>query len=598
MSDAKTPKVVHAVVRVSGQAMTTAAHDQIVDLRVERAMSVVGTVTMRLRDPDFALIDSGTFAVGASLSVSFAPEGGEAATVFDGEITSVAVEQLAHSRHELVVVGLDKAHRLGRVTHARTFLNMTYGEIISQLAQSAGLSSSVSASALTTTKHVYTAQTTTDLRFLTSIVTNYGCEWMVDGTQLVVRERPVSAPGTTYLFGRDLVKFRARYTAAGEATSVGLTSWMPANKQPAQATATTPFTEATTTTAPLATTQRGKARSGLNASTLSSGAVVAESQDDLTARAAGLARRRATEAVTARGEIDGDPHLAPGTWITVAGVGTATAGDYYVTGVEHVYGAGKPLATRFTAGGSDPGTLVDLLGTGDATDWSRLGVVIGIVSNNADPDNLGRVKVRFPTLGSQTESTWARVAMPGAGGQRGMLVTPSIDDEVLVGFEMGDIRRPIVLGGLWSPQAAPPSTAVVKDSAVVEWIVKTRTGHLLTMSDDDTTGGFTMAVNDNKTKLHLGKDKVELWSNDGKPLELHAGQGGIVFDGNGAVTIKGTTVTIEAQQQVKVTGSTGVEVKGVTVKLQADSTFEAKGALATVEASGIATFKGNPMMIN
>ena len=52
-------------------------------------------------------------------------------------------------------------------------------------------------------------------------------------------------------------------------------------------------------------------------------------------------------------------------------------------------------------------------GAGRAADDRVYGLVIGIVTDNDDPDELGRVKVKFPWLGDDVESCWARVAAPG-----------------------------------------------------------------------------------------------------------------------------------------------------------------------------------------
>ena len=84
------------------------------------------------------------------------------------------------------------------------------------------------------------------------------------------------------------------------------------------------------------------------------------------------------------------------------------------------------------------------------------GVVIGIVTNNQDPDKLGRVKVQFPWLSNEDESFWARIASPMAGDKRGIYFLPEVDDEVLVVFEHGDMRFPYVIGALWNGQDSPP----------------------------------------------------------------------------------------------------------------------------------------------
>ena len=96
---------------------------------------------------------------------------------------------------------------------------------------------------------------------------------------------------------------------------------------------------------------------------------------------------------------------------------------------------------------------------GLSDDHAKLsGVAVGIVTNNQDPQQLGRVKVRFPWLPGEDESFWAMIAVLMAGHERGTYFLPEVDDQVLVAFEHGDIRRPYVLGALWHRAAPPPET--------------------------------------------------------------------------------------------------------------------------------------------
>ena len=83
-------------------------------------------------------------------------------------------------------------------------------------------------------------------------------------------------------------------------------------------------------------------------------------------------------------------------------------------------------------------------------------MVIGLVSDVRDPEGLGRVKLTFPWLSETFESGWARVSSAGAGRDRGFIVVPEVDDEVLVAFEDGDPSFPYVLGGLWNGRDKPP----------------------------------------------------------------------------------------------------------------------------------------------
>jgi uncharacterized protein involved in type VI secretion and phage assembly len=83
-------------------------------------------------------------------------------------------------------------------------------------------------------------------------------------------------------------------------------------------------------------------------------------------------------------------------------------------------------------------------------------VATALVTQNKDDKGLCRVKVRYPWHDSPTESYWARLATPMAGKERGMVLIPEVGDEVLVGFERGDLRFPYVIGALWNAKDKPP----------------------------------------------------------------------------------------------------------------------------------------------
>jgi uncharacterized protein involved in type VI secretion and phage assembly len=63
--------------------------------------------------------------------------------------------------------------------------------------------------------------------------------------------------------------------------------------------------------------------------------------------------------------------------------------------------------------------------------------------------------VSFPALGDEHESAWARIAAVSAGANRGLLMLPVVGEEVLVGFEHQDTRRPYVLGSLFNGREKP-----------------------------------------------------------------------------------------------------------------------------------------------
>ena len=112
------------------------------------------------------------------------------------------------------------------------------------------------------------------------------------------------------------------------------------------------------------------------------------------------------------------------------------------------------------------------------------GVVIGTVSNNRDTrdtEGLNRVAVKLPWL-AEGEEILARVATPMAGDGHGLYVLPEPGDEVLVTFERGEIRRPIVVGSLWNGKDKSPVTNA--DGKNNLRVFKSRSGHRLTFNDD------------------------------------------------------------------------------------------------------------------
>ena len=83
-------------------------------------------------------------------------------------------------------------------------------------------------------------------------------------------------------------------------------------------------------------------------------------------------------------------------------------------------------------------------------------VTTATVIDNLDPSAEGRVIVQTRAPQGDEGRQWARTATLMAGPDRGTWFVPDVGDEVVVIFEQGDRRRPIVVGSLWSGRAKPP----------------------------------------------------------------------------------------------------------------------------------------------
>ena len=136
------------------------------------------------------------------------------------------------------------------------------------------------------------------------------------------------------------------------------------------------------------------------------------------------------------------------------------------------------------------------------TDHRRrpVGAVIGIVTNNTDPEGTGRVKVRFPWLHDTVESHWARIAQPYAGPGRGSFWLPEVGDEVCVVFDRNDPNHPYILGGLWNgwDTVPEPGNPDGKDDTKI-W--ETRNGHKIKFEDHP--GNERITLTDGAGERHL-----------------------------------------------------------------------------------------------
>lgn len=125
------------------------------------------------------------------------------------------------------------------------------------------------------------------------------------------------------------------------------------------------------------------------------------------------------------------------------------------------------------------------------------GLLVGIVTQIADPLSQGRVKVKFPTLADDVESNWARVIGFYAGASRGTMFVPEKGDEVMVAFDGGDPNHPYVIGAVWNGKHAVPGPGNSDGKNDHKWF-RSRSGHDLELLD--TEGGEKIRLVDKSQK--------------------------------------------------------------------------------------------------
>ena len=546
----------HVVLKLNGSPNDELMRD-VMEVVVESSlqlpeMAVVTVHDTRLRWADASALDPGT-----ELEISGRSEAGEG-TLFRGEIVALEPDFTAGAQ-KLVIRAFDKAHRLTRIRKSATYINVKDSDIVSRLAGEAGVPVQVDTTR-TVHQHVY-QHGQTHWEFLRERTAPLGFVMYGRLGTLHCRKPVATGPEIELRWGSTLLEFRPALTTVGQHAQDVARGWDYAQKRAVEE------VKAAGEGAPAI----GESRTGQAlADRLVAGTQrvvvhrVYREQSYAAEVVAGAADQRTTAFVEAEGKCKGDPRLVAGAKAKVANIGTRFSGSYLVTSARHVFDqAQQGYTTEFTVSGHHLPSVREALLGGTPAPRMADHLVIGIVTNNQDPDNLGRVKVKFPWLDEQQESNWARVLGLGGGKDRGILYLPEIDDEVLVGFELGDVDHPYVLGGLWNgvDGLPEPQGTLLEGSKVKRRIHKSRDGHFLVFEDADGAGGIT--IQDRKGNVL----KVES-SNDTMTVTM---AGDIVMEAQQNVTIRANrdltlaangNVSIEAGQELQMSASMGATLDG------------------------------------
>lgn len=519
-------------------------------------------------DPEFDLFDRALFKMGTKIEIAFQSNEEEMATVASGEVTAITVDQGNRSGRELLVSGFDQTHRLHKSTVARTFANMTDSNVVRKIAAEHDLKADVDSTTPALEHLVQREQT--DYEFLRERAEYVGFDlWVKNDTLYFKKSVDVAGSPPELAWNDNLLKFRLRMSAAEQADSTTVSGWHPTDKELVFSEISHNDLGAVSGEPAVTKDVRTDAKKAFGEAKRTSGHVPVDSPAQAKSLAISYQRKASSAQVIARGEALGDPQISAGNTVNITGIGDRLSGSYLLTSVEHVFGSDLAYTCRFVAGGYDPDSITDLMSStinGSASAhvpqlWG--GLVPAIVTNVRDPLNLGRVKVQFPTLSQTEESFWARLIAPGGGADRGFTAIPEVNDEVLVGFEFGDMERPIVLGGLWNSKDARPDVEI-NDSGEVKsraWV--SRSGHRILFVDSspkdqpaDPDEEIRIEFKDGTSFIKINKDGIEIKTGglvkvESEKLVITTTDTAEVV-ATGDLILKGDKVSIEGKSEITV----------------------------------------------
>lgn len=612
--------------KIDGQPAAANLMEDILDITVEESLHLPGMFTLVIRNDYFPARSGETpwlydniFTIGKSIEISL-KSSTTADTDFQeevdnllikGEITAIEAHFTPNSQAPVVIRGYDISHRLHRGRYNRSFQNQTDSDIVKQILGEAG----ISAGTIDDTGGPYGygdpigyifQENQTNMEFLRDRAARNGFELYVQDGKLNFR-KPTAGTTLSMKWLKDITSFQVQVSSAEQVASVEVRGWDYQNKQPIVSTKSAQTSQVVTTT------DQGQGKAQSTAFNSSPKMIVVNqpvsSSNESDAIAQSLFNELSGEFVQADASAEGNPEIRPGKLIKLTDMGNYS-GSYYVTETRHIFQK-RVYVTEFSVRGLRDGDLLTTLQPQTRLQPGQT-LLVGIVTNNKDPKKWGRVRVKFPTLTEDHESDWARVVAIGAGSSRGFDCLPEVNDEVVVGFEHGDIHRPFVIGGMWNGKDAPPTTV---DNSVVNGkvrlrTIKTRTGHTLQFVEEDKDsskkGIYVDSVYGHKLYLNDTDKKIELKTNgnhhlliDDTSKKIH-----ITTAGGHTVTLddQSRKITMSATGEIELTapqkillkvGTSSIEISMTNVTLKTSTnTVELSPAGINVNSTAMTTVKG------
>jgi phage protein D len=426
---------------VDGEEIDDRLTKRVREVRVLNYLRLPDMCNLAATFPKGSGIDDHPFEVGSHLEIKLgAREELTTTTLFEGDIVSLDVD-FGPGSVELLVRGFDASHVLQRSRRVRTFQNQTARYIVEKILGDTDLDWETDASG---DPYEFIQQDNeTDWDFIWRLAERIGFEFVVqDGTAQFRRQTNDRHP-VQLEWPKKLHSFSPRVTAIQQVKEVTLAAHDPKTKDTIDATAGDPHQLAKIGI------ERQTISQAFDGASLHIATAPVASHAEGQAVAQALLDKLANAYVAAEGMCDGNPQIKAGNAIEVTGVGEKFSGTYRISAATHVLRGGNRYETRFATEAAHT-LLGNLSPQGPARPQFGAQLVLGVVTNNQDPDDMGRVRVRYPALGPDAEGAWARVVTPSAGEARGLLMLPVVGEEVLIGFEHDDTTRPYVLGSLFN----------------------------------------------------------------------------------------------------------------------------------------------------
>lgn len=266
-------------------------------------------------------------------------------------------------------------------------------------------------------------------------------------------------------------------------------------------------------------------------------------------------------------------------------------GEYIITEIEH-QAFKDGYQNSFTAVASS----VEVLPTNFEVDFPVAEPQLATVVANKDPENKGRVQVKFQWQVENMKSSWIPVLTPDGGKSdqvntnRGFVFIPEEGDQVMIGFRYNTPNRPFVMGSFFNGKTGAGGSGNNKIKSIT-----TRSGSTITFDDDEGKGritvsdpsGSTVTLNGDETISVSAPKSITLSSEE---IKIEASKS-VTIDGKDEVTVNSKKIVQEGSDLVEIKTQSNLKIESKTQETKT-SKYNLEGK--KVDIQGITTsVKGN-----
>jgi uncharacterized protein involved in type VI secretion and phage assembly len=147
--------------------------------------------------------------------------------------------------------------------------------------------------------------------------------------------------------------------------------------------------------------------------------------------------------------------------------------------------------------------------TGSDTAGRHFGKYRGLVSDNQDPKQLGRIKATVPEVLGTVTTGWALPALPYSGDNEGFFTVPPKGAGVWIEFEAGDVSRPLWTGAWWGKDQLPKNESGTAATPAIK-IWRSQKGLMVVLDDDAQTVTLSDSGGSNLVKIQAQQSQINV----------------------------------------------------------------------------------------